>query len=268
MTETASHSQAKSVRLAELTSHDIEQGDYQIAMLPVGATEWHGPHLPYSTDTLTAEAIAVRLAQELGQALVLPPLSFGVSSHLFAWPWTISVRPETLMHTVMDVAESLLAHGITRLLVVSAHDGNPGPIDAAAQELQRRYGMTVAVLSGWQEKARELLLGSAFDIDLDHAGQSEVSMILKIAPDLVHLERARDLPRQKMDHPVQVRGPFSNVVPEGFSGAASQGTGDEGAAILDAIAGQVVPFLRELVAHGWQNGTWMSGLPAATERTR
>jgi creatinine amidohydrolase len=252
-----------SVRLAELTAQEVRDGAWDTAVLPVGATEFHGDHLPYATDTLTAEGIAVRLAEGLGTALVLPPLAVGVSSHLLAWPWTLSVRPETLTATVVDIAGSLLHHGIARLLVVTAHDGNPAPVEAAARELQRRHGLAVAVLSGWQGLARRLLAGSPHDIDLDHGGQSEVSMVLHLAPHLARPERATDLPRQKMDHPVRVFGPFDNVVPHGHSGAASRGTAAEGAAILDAVTAEVLPFLRQLAANGWQNGAWMSGIERA-----
>lgn len=252
-----------SVRLGELTAQEVRDGAWDTAVLPVGATEFHGDHLPYATDTLTAEGIAVRLAEGLGTALVLPPIALGVSSHLLAWPWTLAVRPETLTATVLDIAESLLHHGIGRLLVVTAHDGNPAPVEAAARELQRRHGLAVAVLSGWQGLARRLLAGSPYDIDLDHGGQSEVSVVLHLAPHLARPDRATDLPRQKLDHPVRVFGPFDNVVPHGHSGAASRGTAAEGAAILDALTAEVLPFLQELAANGWQNGAWMSGIERA-----
>ena len=247
------------LHLANLTPKEIREGGFDTAILPVGATEYHGDHLPYCTDTLTATALAERFARELGTALVLPPLAYGMSLHLMAWPWTMSIRPQTLTAMVVDIGESLLRHGITRLLVVSAHDGNPGPIESAARELNDAHGMTVALFGGWQGLARRLLAGR-FDIDLDHGGQSEMSMVLYLAPELAHPERAVDLPNQRMDHAVRVFGPFSNVVPHGYSGPPSNGTADEGEAILDAIAAEVGPFLRELAANGWTNGAWMSGI--------
>src|SRR5215207_7194752 len=121
---TASGSPENSVFLTDLTAKEIREGKYDTAILPVGATEWHGDHLPYATDTITAAALAERFARDLESALVLPPLDYGVSPHLLAWPWTISIQPATLSAIVRDVGESLLHHGITRLLVVSAHDGN------------------------------------------------------------------------------------------------------------------------------------------------
>lgn len=245
--------------LALLTPKEVREGAFDTAVLPIGATEYHGDHLPYCPDTLTAEAVATRLAAELGTALVLPALPYGMSLHLLAWPWTMSIRPATLSALVVDIGESLIRHGIRRLLVVSAHDGNPGPIETAARELNDRHGIAVAMFAGWQGMAQRLLAG-VHDIDQDHGGQSEMSMVLALAPDLAHPERAIDIANQRMDEPLRVFGPFSNVVPHGYSGQPSRGTAAEGHAILDAITAEVGPFLRDLAANGWINGSWMSGI--------
>ncbi|CAN5862594.1 creatininase family protein [soil metagenome] len=245
--------------LAGLTAKDLRDTFFDTAILPVGATEFHGDHLPFGTDTIAAEALANRFASELYSALVLPPLDYGMSLHMLAWPWSISLRPETLTKVIVDIAESLLQHDVTKLLVVSAHDANPPCIEGAARELSDNHGMTVAVFAGWQEMAQNLLRGQ-YDIDQDHGGQSEMSMTLFAAPHLARQELAVDLTPQQFDHPLSVRGPFSNVVPHGYSGTPSKGSAKEGAAIVEAIAGQVVPFLRKLDANGWVNGAWMSGI--------
>ena len=245
--------------LAHCTPTDLVERGVDTAILPVGATEFHGDHLPYSTDTIMAEALSLRLAAELGTAVVLPPLAYGMSLHLMAWPWTLSLRPDTLSAVVIDIAESLLNHGVTRLLVVSTHDGNPPPIENAARELNDRHGVAVAMLSGWQGLAQRLLAGT-HDIDQDHGGSSEMSIVLHAAPALARQDQAVDLPHQRIDHPVRVFGAFDNVVPHGYSGPPSKGTAAEGAAILDALTAHVAPFLRELAENDWQNGPWMSGI--------
>jgi creatinine amidohydrolase len=206
-----------------------------------------------------AEGLSLRLAAELETAVVLPPLAYGMSLHLMAWPWTVSLRPETLNAVVIDVAESLLAHGLTKLLVVSTHDGNPAPVENAAREIADRHGMAIALVRGWQGMAKTLLAGQ-HDIDEDHGGQSEMSVVLYLAPDLARQEAAVDVPNQRMDHPVRVFGSFDRVVPHGYSGAPSRGTAAEGEAILDAMAAHLGPFLRQLHAENWQNGAWMSGI--------
>ncbi|MEZ4499794.1 MAG: creatininase family protein [Thermomicrobiales bacterium] len=245
--------------LSDLTAFDLREAGFTTAVLPVGATEFHGDHLPFSTDTIAATALAERLCYELEDAVVLPPLSYGMSLHMMNWPWSLSLRPETLTRVVVDIAESLLAHDITRLLVVSAHDGNPPSIESAARELNDRHGMVVAIFAGWQGLAQRLLAGK-WEIDQDHGGQSEMSMTLYAAPHLARQDLAFDLPRQKFDYPVEVRGPFSNVVPHGFSGTPTKGSVDEGSAIIEAVASYVGPFLKKLEANGWSNGAWMSGI--------
>src|SRR5680860_1669626 len=245
--------------LSDLTAKALRDTFFDTAILPVGATEFHGDHLPFSTDTIAAETFSHRFASELESALVLPAIDYGMSLHMLAWPWSISLRPETLTKAVIDIAESLLQHDVTKLLVVSAHDGNPPCIENAARELSDNHGMSVAIFAGWQEMALTLLRGQ-YDIDQDHGGQSEMSMTLYAAPHLARQELAVDLPQQAFDHPLSVRGPFSNVVPHGYSGTPSKGSAEEGAAIVEAIAGQVVPFLQELEANGWVNGAWMSGI--------
>lgn len=251
--------------LAELTPVELRHGGYDAAVLAIGATEFHGNHLPYGTDTIAAETLAHRFAWELGAAVVLPPLAYGMSLHMLNWPWSLSLRPETLTQVIIDIAESLLKHDIRRLLLVTAHDGNPPCAENAARELNHRHGMAVAVFGGWQTMAKDLLAGR-WEIDEDHGGQSEMSMTLYAAPHLAHIDRAVDLPIQNATEPVNVRGPFSNVVPHGYSGAPSKGSAAEGEAIVEAIAAVVGPFLRDLSANGWINGAWMSGIdPPAPE---
>ena len=245
--------------LAESTPVELRAGGYDTAVLPVGATEYHGAHLPFSTDTIAADTLAHRLAWEIGSAVVLPPVAYGMSLHMLNWPWSLSLRPETLTNVIIDIGESLWKNDIQRLLVVTAHDGNPPCAEHAARELNDRHGMAVALFGGWQGMARRLLQGR-WEIDEDHGGRSEMSMTLYAAPHLAHPERAFDLPIQQATEPVNVRGPFSNVVPHGYSGAPSQGSAEEGEAIVEAIAAEVGPFLRRLAANGWMNGSWMSGI--------
>jgi creatinine amidohydrolase len=245
------------VRLEWLTGHAVVEGGYDKAILPIGATEYHGPAFPYGTDSITAETLAESFARELGGTLLLPTLAYGVSHHHLAWPWTLSLRPDTLSLVIRDIAESLLRHGIDKLLIVSAHDGNPPAATVAARILSQQHDMSVAILSGWQGKARRLLAGER-DIDEDHAGQSEMSMVLYAAPGNARLDLATRQPNQFMDHPVDLIGGFDGTVPLGYSGNAAGGTAEEGEAIVRALTAFVVPFLRELDERGWRRGTWMS----------
>ena len=201
---------APEVRLARLPGQMVWDGQWDKAILPLGATEYHGPPLPYGTDTITAEAFAEAFARELGDTLVLPALDYGVSHHHLPWKWTLSLRPDTLALVVRDIGESLLRHDIRKLLIVSAHDGNPPAATVAARILSQEHDLSVAIFSGWQGKARQLLAGVR-EIDEDHAGQSELSMVLYAAPETARLDVATRQPHQRMDAPVDVIGGFDGT---------------------------------------------------------
>ena len=123
--------------------------------------------------------------------------------------------------------------------------------------------MNVAIFSGWQGKSRKALAGVR-EIDMDHAGQSEMSMVLYAAPESARLADATHQPPQYDDFPVDVFGSFKDTVPYGYSGNAAAGTAEEGEAITRALTELVVPFLRKLDANGWKRGTWMSRIEGQT----
>src|SRR5215217_4383903 len=104
-----------------MNAADLRHGGFDKAVLAVGATEFHGDHLPFSADTIAAETLSRRIASDLGGMVVLPPLAYGVSMHHRSFPWTMSISPDTLTALIADIAESLLCHDIHKLLIVTAH---------------------------------------------------------------------------------------------------------------------------------------------------
>jgi len=246
------------VRLHRLTEQTVREGHYDKAILPLGATESHGPHLAFGADTIAADVLAAAFANALDRTLVLPPMPYGVSHHHLAFAWTISMRPDTLSLVVRDVGESLLRHGIRKLLIVSAHDGNHPVANVAARQLSHDHGIGVALFTGWQRKAKAILTGK-HKIDLDHAGQSETSLMLYAAPETVRLDRASNQPSERVDHPVDLIGSYANIAPLGYAGTAARATREEGEAIVAALVELVVPYLRMLDANEWKAGPWMRG---------
>ncbi|MER7002886.1 creatininase family protein [Dactylosporangium sp. NPDC000555] len=164
-----------------------------LVVLPVGAVEQHGPHLPTGTDAFiveaTVEAAVRQAAPSAPRDLVLvPTLRFGASDHHFPFGATLSLTVETLTQVLIDLARSVAAAGGRRLLIVNGHGGNRGACHAASAAAASRYGLSVGHLDYWQ-----LLTGpdDADRVDEDprsgtpipgHAGAFETSMIAHLRP--------------------------------------------------------------------------------------
>ena len=171
--------------LADLTG----RGDGEVGLVPVGATEQHGPHLPTGTDTIIATGLALRASARTG-APVLPAIAIGCSyGHGTRIPGTLSYSPALLAAVARQYAEWAAASGLSRLLFVNAHFGNSAALATATDHLRLfRPDLRVAVLDWWTldpEVARESVLDGE---DL-HANRSETSVMLVLAPELVHLGR-------------------------------------------------------------------------------
>ncbi|BCB25279.1 creatinine amidohydrolase [Sulfurimicrobium lacus] len=187
----------KPVLWQELTWEDVaalrDQG-ITMAILPVGATEQHGPHLPLGVDTLSAEAVALGASAATGIP-VLPTLAYGCSlGHSPKWPGTISLRPETLSRLVLEIAEWLQAAGFERLLILNGHVTNWAPLRCGLENIRHTYPhMRVALRSLW-DVAPEARRQYHADAENFHANCAETSLMLSLRPDLVRMDKAVDEP--------------------------------------------------------------------------
>jgi creatinine amidohydrolase len=169
--------------LREVTWSTVRETNYQVAVLPWGATEAHNYHLPYGTDNYEAEAVAVDAARQAWEAgarvIVLPVIPFGVNTGQLDIPLTINLNPSTQLIVLRDIVASLAAHRVRRLVILNGHGGND--FKALIRELQAATQMTIATVNWWtiEEGAR------FFDHPGDHAGELETSMMLHLQPDLV-----------------------------------------------------------------------------------
>ena len=115
---------------------------HPIAILPLGATEQHGPHLPQNTDTILAETLAFRVAQQ-SSGLVLPPLPIGYSWVWRDYPGTLTLSFDTFRAVVKDIARSLDRNACRVLLIITAHGANPQPLKYTIRELADEMEMTI-----------------------------------------------------------------------------------------------------------------------------
>jgi GTP cyclohydrolase II len=183
-------------RLTRVTWPDLAATRPRVAVVPLGATEQHGPHLPFATDTLIAEALALRLAARLDGAVALPALPVGCSSEHMGFPGTLDLSASTLTSWVTDVLRSLARHGVERAIVFSAHGGNAATLREAGARLRAAApGVSVTVLADLDGLTARLHAEAArFGVSAEsaghHAGEVETSMMLALHPELVRMEAA------------------------------------------------------------------------------
>lgn len=165
-------------------------GSGLIALLPIGALEQHGPHLPLTTDTVLAEGVARRIAAESG-GLLLPPIAYGDAWSAEGWAGTISISPATLMAAIIDIGRGLKRGGFAGLVTVNGHFGNREPIAGAADVLVDE-GLPVLALDypGLEQAAAEFCVSKPAGPGFYHADEVETSMMLALAPDAVRMDRA------------------------------------------------------------------------------
>ncbi|MFF4754672.1 creatininase family protein [Streptomyces sp. NPDC002514] len=178
---------------AEQTTEDIADlaGDGAVAVQPIGAVEQHGPHLPLVTDALIAECFAHGAVRGLGAGAgvwVLPTLSYGKSTEHLGRAGTIALSTATLQAVCMDLGASLAASGVHKLVFVNGHGGQPSLLDVVARDIRHAYGLQVFSVM----PARFPLPDGVTDPDPFgiHGGFVETSLMLALAPHLVHLDEA------------------------------------------------------------------------------
>jgi len=178
--------------LAETNWKTVKNTNYEVAILPWGATEAHNYHLPYATDNFQSEHIAIgsaKIAWENGnKVIVLPTIPFGVNTGQHDITLDINMNPSTQAAILDDVIASLQRHGIHKFVVLNGHGGNE--FKQILRELQLKYQDVFLCQLHWF-KMNEV--NDVFDNPGDHAGEMETSLIMHLKPHLVlDLEVAGD----------------------------------------------------------------------------
>ncbi len=240
------------VHWADLSSPEV--GDRasgsgrEVGLLPVGATEQHGPHLPTGTDTILATAIAEAVSARTG-ALVLPSIAIGCSyGHGTELPGTFSVTPESLAHTVRQVVEWAAYSGLRRVLVVNGHFGNQAALGIASDHIRfHRPDLRIGTVSWWAatDEVAAQVLQDGEDI---HANRAETSMMLAVAPEMVRMDRAMGADDPDRSTGLVFRYTAPSLSTNGVTGSPSLATVELGEWLLGETVAALVD-LTELGKH-------------------
>jgi creatinine amidohydrolase len=243
--------------LMKMTGHQYTTGGYDKAVLAVGSTEYHGMHLPYGTDTLVSTHLAEEVTKQVDGLLMLPPIPYGMSAHYSEYPIAITLKTETLMHILTEVFDSLMKHGIKRLLIVNGHDGNIPAIEAAANEYRTEHpDFKIVVLPAWWVTAGELVPDGTFEVwgGLGHAGEGETSMMLHVDPTLVDMPRAKGVVPDLLSN-IEWKWLFHEITPHGATGDPTKATPEKGKLMNDVLVELLVGVLVELDGKDWNPAT-------------
>jgi creatinine amidohydrolase len=229
------------MRLAELTSPQLAALRDPVALWPVGAIEPHGPHAPLGTDTLISVGMCERAAARLENAVVLPPLPFGVTRYGAAFAGAIGISEQTLRAVVLDVAKAVAANGLRRLVIVNNHfePEQVVALRAAAEEAGALY-LDLVRRRNAQRLTDEFRRGSC------HAGRYETSLVLADAPQLVD-PTVSDLPANEVDMPAAMAAGRTDFVAMGmdraYCGAPAEATAEEGHRTFQTLTDMLVELI-------------------------
>jgi creatinine amidohydrolase len=239
--------------LAETNWKSVAATRYDIAVLPWGATEAHNLHLPYATDNIQSERLAIdaaRVAWESGaRVVVLPTVPFGVNTGQLDIPLCLNMNPSTQAALLADLARSLEVQGVPKLVIVNGHGGND--FRQMIRELQPRTRVFLSALHWYK-----VVDPAPYFTDLgDHAGELETSVMMHLAPELVlPLDEAGDgrerRPRIAAFREGWAWAPrrWTQVSADTGVGDPRAATADKGARFAEAVVRRIAGFLVDLAA--------------------
>ncbi|MDD5029259.1 MAG: creatininase family protein [Rhodoferax sp.] len=238
-----------------------------IAVLPVAATEQHGPHLPLSVDTKLVDGVVAAAIPHLGASLFtlfLPTQSVGLSVEHARFAGTLTLKNETILRLWTDIGESVAAAGVKKLLIFNAHGGNVSVMDLVARDLRARLDLLVYSVSWFNlplYDGHEHDVSTLFDAGEHrfgiHGGAIETSMMLALDPAHVTMQHAQDFgsTSQQRAQRFAILGngksaklgwQMQDINPAGAAGNASAASADKGHAVVDAAGRALARLLAEI----------------------
>ncbi|MGB0665002.1 MAG: creatininase family protein [Pontibacterium sp.] len=226
---------------------DAVKSGIDTAILPVGATEQHGPHLGCGMDT----AIAHRLCQDAAAqapVVLLPTLPYGCSvGHSHRWPGTLALSPKTLIDVISDIGDWVFASGIRRLLLINGHVTNEAPLRCGLETLRAKHdGFMVALVHTAQISPR-VKTAHFSDADDWHANDAETALMMALAPDMVRPDKLTEA-----DDPDRTDGcvfshPVNRTSQNGVTGKPSDATAEKGEELYSWMLEDFVALLNKAV---------------------
>jgi creatinine amidohydrolase len=239
-------------KLQELTYGMVRERQFEVAVLPIGATEPHNLHIPYGSDAFHGELIADRCCEAAhgmgAKVVLLPTIPYGSDSNQLAFPLAIHVGQPVLDAIVTEIVRSLERHGILKFVLFNSHGGNE--FKPLLRELYGRTKVFVALVDWWKVAADHAK--AVFEKTGDHADEMETSVGLALFGDLIHLQDADDGAIRESRFEainrgwVQITRPWHLLTKNSGVGDPRAATADKGERYIQLTVERVARFLKEL----------------------
>lgn len=244
--------------LAESNWKSVKDTDYEVAILPWGATEPHNFHLPYATDNHETEAIAERAAEIAWKAgakvVVLPTVPFGVNTGQLDLRLAINMNPSTQLALLNDLAMAISSQGVKKLLILNGHGGND--FRQIIRELQPRVNLFICTINWWTCVSGK----DYFDEPGDHAGEMETSVMMALEPEMLRPLSEAGPGKAKKFRVAGLRDgwawaprQWSKVTSDTGTGDPSASTAAKGEKFLKAVTERIGGFLVDLARADTKN---------------
>ena len=240
--------------LLKLTAHQVTEGKYDKAILAIGSCEAHGQHIAEGCDTIVSYELSKKVADEVEGLLVLPPITVGYSGHYDTFPFTLTLKYDTVTQVIYDMMESVVRNGINKIFLMNGHDGNIAPMEIASRKLKEEYpDVRIAALPAWWVTAGELLPEGTFEVwdGLGHAGEGETSIAYYLFPQYCEPDQATCVVPDKLPKYVEMKWDFAEITNTVQTGDATKATAEKGEKMTEVLVKCVADTIKELDAIGW-----------------
>ncbi len=249
----------KEILWAEMTMDEIGALDKEttVVIIPTGAIEGHGPHLPVDDDTFNATELAKRIAtacqEEDIRVVVTPTLQFGYSEWM-NYPGKLSLSSETYQKLVWDIFRSVVDNGFKKILVLNGHGGNPHFLAITAQDFYQKYGVIIPVID--YTKLSADVVDEVTETGFRHADEGETSVSLALGMDIDMSKATKETPymphetkkeKDILGAPQRVVVPLTKITERcksGVMGDATKATKEKGEKIVQAVVDRTVDYIK------------------------
>lgn len=252
-------------RYEEVVGFEVSElvSRHPFAMVPLGSLEFHGPHNPLGTDSIIISGVADRVAART-KALLFPTVRFTqCPAHTALFAGTMSMRPEVMTMYFADILRNVLHLGFRQVFILNGHDGNIGPARGAIAEVAHEVSDSALLFASWweflpDEMVKSLGLFTQSNGGHGHGGPLETSAVAAFRPDLIRLDKARDLPEPpdlSGGPPYFLQKSTAQDWP-GYSGRVSEASAEKGRKLVKISEDGIVKLIESWIAHPEAAGSW------------